>query len=146
MIMKSKMILVVEDDSSDVKLLMASITDDEFKNNIKFAHNGQEAVDFLKRDNNYSTRTSRNPDLILLDLNIPLINGIEVLEIIKSDISLKTIPVVVFSSSNYDLDIKKCYDLGINSYVVKPMDFVNYKKTVQQLFKFWVDINQPPCY
>ena len=144
--MKSKMILVVEDDSSDVKLLMASITDDEFINNIEFTHNGQEAVDFLKRENKYSTRPSRNPDLILLDLNIPLINGIEVLEIIKNDSSLKTIPVVAFSSSNYDLDIKKCYDLGINSYIVKPMDFVKYKKTVQQLFKFWVDINQPPCY
>ncbi len=137
-------ILVVEDDPNDVKLMQASISSTKAKLKLVFVNNGEEALDYLLYKNTHFGRTDPDPNLIILDINIPLLDGFDVLKKIKSDNHLKSIPVVAFTSSSYDLDITKCYNLGINSYVVKPMDFVNYKKTVSQMINFWVDINLPP--
>ena len=142
--MNRRNILIVEDDANDIKLMQASITGLDVNVDLHFMKNGSAALDYLFRKNSYKNREDPDPDLIILDLNIPLMNGFEVLQEIKKNKYLKLIPVVVFSSSNYDLDIDKCYNLGINSFVVKPMDFINYKKTVSHIINFWVDINQPP--
>ena len=142
--MRAKRILLVEDDPNDVLLFKASLPEISEKNEIQVTRNGVEALDYLMCCNQFAESTHNNPDIIVLDLNLPLMDGFEVLENVRSTASLQLIPVVGFSSSSFDLDIKKCFELGINSYVVKPMNFTQYKKTVRQMVNFWVDINYPP--
>jgi CheY-like chemotaxis protein len=106
--------------------------------------NGAEALDYLYRRGEYKTRTDGNPILVLLDLKMPKVSGLEVLKALKADALLKSIPVVVLSSSRETSDLVECYQHGVNAYVVKPVDFGEFVDAVKQLGVFWATINEPP--
>ena len=131
-------ILLVEDNPGDVDLTKEAFEDAKFRNNLHVVVNGAEALDFLYKRNGFEDATT--PDIILLDLNLPKIDGREVLEIIKSDDNLKRIPTIVLTSSKADQDVIDMYDLHANCYVVKPVDAIKFMDVVQQVENFWVDI------
>jgi two-component system, response regulator len=136
-------ILIVEDNPDDAELAIRALKKQNLANNLIHLPDGAEAIDFVFCQGNYSNRDLNNvPKVILLDLKMPKINGIEVLEKLKSDPRTKSIPVVVLTSSAEDPDIKRCYDLGANSYIVKPVEFRNFSKTVADLGLYWMVINK----
>jgi CheY-like chemotaxis protein len=137
-------ILLVEDDPRDVELTLTALADHKLANEVTVARDGQEALDFLYRRGQFSTRPNDNPAVMLLDLKLPKIDGLEVLRQIKSDEQLKTIPVVVLTSSLEEQDMMRSYKLGVNAYVVKPVDFNEFINAVKELGMFWAIINQPP--
>ncbi|CAN2039921.1 Response regulator Rcp1 [Candidatus Magnetomoraceae bacterium gMMP-15] len=137
-------ILMVEDNPLDEELALISLKDNNIVNNIHVVRDGEEAINFIFRKGKYAERHSCNPKLILLDLKLPKINGIEVLKAIRSDPSTKSIPVVVLTSSQLEKDIKECYELGVNSYIVKPVDFEQFTKVVSNMGFYWLLINEPP--
>jgi two-component system response regulator len=138
-------ILLVEDNMSDAELTIRALKKNNLVNKLVHLEDGQEALDFIFAEGNYSQRKIEDtPKLILLDLKMPKINGIQVLEKIKSDERTKKIPVIVLTSSKEDPDIQACYLLGVNSYVVKPVQFEKFLDTVSHLGLYWLIINQPP--
>jgi CheY-like chemotaxis protein len=137
-------ILLVEDDPRDVELTLTALEDHKLANEVTVAHDGQEALDYLYRRGQFATRPNENPAVILLDLKLPKVDGLEVLKQIKSDEQLKTIPVVVLTSSQEEQDMLRSYKLGVNAYVVKPVDFHDFITAVKELGMFWAIINQPP--
>ena len=137
-------ILLVEDDPRDVELTLTALEDHKLANEVTVAHDGQEALDYLYRRGQYATRPNDNPAVMLLDLKLPKVDGLEVLKQIKSDEQLKTIPVVVLTSSHEEQDMMRSYKLGVNAYVVKPVDFHEFINAVKELGMFWAIINQPP--
>jgi CheY-like chemotaxis protein len=137
-------ILLVEDDPRDVELTLTALEDHKLANEVTVARDGQEALDYLYRRGQFATRPNDNPAVMLLDLKLPKIDGLEVLKQIKSDEQLKTIPVVVLTSSHEEQDMMKSYKLGVNAYVVKPVDFHEFINAVKELGMFWAIINQPP--
>ena len=137
-------ILIVEDDPNDVELTLSALTDYNLANEVVVTRDGQEALDYLYRRGDYSARSGDNPAVMLLDLKLPKIGGLEVLQQIKSDERLKMIPVVVLTSSHEEKDMLKSYSLGVNAYVVKPVDFHEFINAVKELGVFWAVINQPP--
>jgi two-component system, response regulator len=138
-------ILLVEDNSNDAELTMRALIKHKIVNHIIHLRDGEEALDFLFGTGKYEGRDTENkPRLILLDLKMPKVNGIEVLEKIKVDPALQTIPVVVLTSSKEHPDVEKCYKLGANSYIVKPVEFENFSKAVKDLGLYWMLLNQPP--
>lgn len=138
-------ILLVEDNPSDAKLTIRALQKNHLCNNIIHLSDGAEAVDFIFAQGKYTDRDVANkPKIILLDLKMPKIGGLEVLQRIKSDSRTKTIPVIVMTSSREDSDITACYKLGVNSYVVKPVGFENFSKAVVELGLYWMLINQEP--
>lgn len=138
-------ILLVEDNMSDAEMTIRALKKNNLANNILHLKDGAEALDFIFAQGNYSNRKIENkPKVILLDLKMPKVNGIQVLQKIKSDDRTKTIPVVVLTSSKEDPDIKECYNLGVNSYVVKPVQFEQFVKTISDLGLYWIILNQPP--
>ncbi len=138
-------VLLVEDNPSDAELTMRALKKNNMANKIYHVKDGAEALDFLFAQGNYSSRKIENaPKVILLDLKMPKINGIEVLRVLKADVRTKKIPVVVLTSSKEDPDIKECYSLGVNSYVVKPVNFDDFLKAVSDLGLYWLLINQAP--
>lgn len=138
-------VLLVEDNMSDVELTIRALRKNNIANKIIHLRDGAEAIDFLFAQGEYANRNILNsPKLILLDLKMPKINGIQVLEKIKSDERTNKIPVVILTSSKEDPDIEKCYALGANSYVVKPVQFETFVKAVQDLGLYWLILNQPP--
>lgn len=138
-------ILLVEDNLNDAELTIRALTKHKIANHIIHLKDGAEAIDFLFGTGNYEGRdTDNKPKVILLDLKMPKVNGIEVLERIKSDAKTKTIPVVVLTSSKEHPDIEKCYRLGVNSYIVKPVEFQNFSKAVTELGLYWLLLNHPP--
>jgi CheY-like chemotaxis protein len=139
-----KSILLVEDDPRDVELTLASLEEYHLANRVAVVRDGAEALDYLYRRGEFQTRAGGHPIVVLLDLKLPKVNGLEVLKIIKTDEHLKLIPVVVLSSSREMPDLLKCYKLGVNAYVVKPVDFAEFMKAVKQLGLFWAAINEPP--
>jgi len=139
-----KNILLAEDDLRDVELTMAALGEYNLANRVTVARDGAEALDYLYRRGKFQSRTGGNPVLVLLDLKMPKVNGLEVLKVIKSDAQLKTIPVVVLTSSREMPDLLECYKQGVNAYVVKPVDFGEFMKAVKELGIFWVAINEPP--
>jgi CheY-like chemotaxis protein len=139
-----KNILLVEDDPRDVELTLAALEEHHLANKVMVLRNGAEALDYLRRAGKFKKRPGGNPILVLLDLKMPKIGGLEVLKIIKADARLKTIPVVVLSSSRETPDLAECYQQGVNAYVVKPVDFKDFMQAVQQLGLFWAAINEPP--
>ncbi len=141
-----KNILLVEDDQRDVELTLAALEEQQLANLVFVVHDGEEALDYLYRRGKYSTRTSGNPILILLDLKMPKVDGLEVLKVIKADEQLKAIPVVMLTSSRETPDLNECYKYGVNAYVVKPVDFADFMKAVSQLGIFWAAINHPPLH
>lgn len=137
-------ILLVEDNMGDAELTIRAFKKDHLSNKIVHLENGAEALDYLFAKGVYSHRNIQDvPNVILLDLNMPLVNGIEVLERIKGDERTRKIPVIVLTSSREDPDIEKCYSLGVNSYVVKPVEFDKFVKAVGDLGLYWVLLNQP---
>jgi CheY-like chemotaxis protein len=137
-------ILLVEDDPRDVELTLTALEDHKLANEVTVAHDGQEALEYLYRRGQFSTRPNDNPAVILLDLKLPKVDGLEVLKQIKSDEQLKTIPVVVLTSSHEEQDMMRSYKLGVNAYVVKPVDFHEFVNAVKELGIFWAIINEPP--
>jgi chemotaxis family two-component system response regulator Rcp1 len=135
-------ILLVEDNAGDVRLTQEVLKSSKVRNNLIVATNGQEALNCLRRQGKYSA--SPRPDLILLDLNLPVMDGREVLERIKDDSDLKRIPVVILTTSKAEEDILKTYDLHANCYVTKPVDLDQFVKVVRSLEDFWLAIVKLP--
>jgi DNA-binding response OmpR family regulator len=137
-------ILMVEDDPRDVELTLTALEEYNLANEVVVAHNGEEALDYLFCRGEFATRTSDNPAVMLLDLKLPKVDGLEVLQQIKSDDKLKMIPVVVLTSSHEERDMVASYKLGVNAYVVKPVDFHEFVNAIKELGIFWAVINEPP--
>lgn len=137
-------ILLVEDSPSDAKLTIMALKEGKIANKIVHLKDGEEALNYIFSEAPYANRPMINPILILLDLKMPKVSGIEVLRKIKADERTKTIPVVVFSSSQEDPDVKECYALGVNSYIVKPMEFDEFSKVVTDLGLYWSLLNHVP--
>jgi CheY-like chemotaxis protein len=136
-------ILIVEDNHEDAELAIRALKKNHLANNLIHVIDGAEALDFLFAQGVYSGRDINNiPKLILLDLKMPKVNGLEVLQKIKSNLLTKTIPVVILTSSAEDPDVKKSYELGANSYIVKPVEFNNFAKTITDLGMYWMVINK----
>ncbi len=136
-------ILLVEDSASDAEMTIAALKENNLANKLIHLRDGAAALDFIFAEGEYSDRNIEDqPRVILLDLKMPKVSGIEVLEAIRSDERTKTIPVVILTSSKEDPDIKKCYALGANSYVVKPVEFEAFQKAISGLGLFWMIINQ----
>lgn len=145
MVPKSHEILLVEDNQADATLTIMSLKDANVSNPIIHLKDGEEALDYIFATGSYSNRTVENtPGLILLDLKMPKVTGTEVLRKLKSDDRTKNIPVIVFSSSQEDPDVKECYSLGVNSYIVKPLEFEQFAKVVKELGLYWLLINHLP--
>jgi CheY-like chemotaxis protein len=137
-------ILLVEDDPNDVELTLTALSDHNLANEVVVTRDGQQALDYLYRRGEFATRSTDNPAVILLDLKLPKVDGLEVLTQIKSDQRLKMIPVVVLTSSHEEKDVMRSYSLGVNAYVVKPVDFHEFVNAVKELGVFWAIINEPP--
>ena len=137
-------IVMVEDDAKDVELTLTALEDYNLANEVVVARDGEEALDYLYSRGVFQTRTEGNPAVMLLDLKLPKVNGLEVLKQIKSDEKLKLIPVVVLTSSKEEKDMVASYKLGVNAYVVKPVDFHEFVNAIKELGAFWAVINEPP--
>jgi CheY-like chemotaxis protein len=137
-------ILLVEDDPSDVELTLTALGEYKLANEVVVTRDGQQALDYLHCEGEFNNRPDENPAVMLLDLKLPKIDGLEVLQHIRSDERLKLIPVVVLTSSHEEKDKLRSYTLGVNAYVVKPVDFHEFVNAVRELGIFWAVINQPP--
>jgi CheY-like chemotaxis protein len=137
-------ILLVEDDPRDVELTLTALDDYKLANEVVVTRDGQEALDFLNCRGQFLTRPHDNPAVMLLDLKLPKIDGLEVLKQVKSDERLKMIPVVVLTSSHEEQDMMRSYKFGVNAYVVKPVDFHEFVNAIKELGVFWAVINEPP--
>jgi CheY-like chemotaxis protein len=143
-IRKIKNILLVEDDLRDVELTLAALEEYNLSNKVFVVHDGAEALDYLFHRGKFVARASGNPVVVLLDNKMPKINGLEVLKTMKADEDLKTIPVVVLTSSRETPDLVEFYKHGVNAYVVKPVDFTEFMEAVKKLGVFWAAVNEPP--
>ncbi len=139
-----KRILLVEDDDKDVELTLAALEDYNLANEVAVARDGEEALDYLYSRGNFKARPADNPAVVLLDLKMPKVDGLEVLRQMKADARLRMIPVVVLSSSAEEKDVVESYKLGVNAYVVKPVDIQQFLEAVRKLGLFWAVINEPP--
>lgn len=137
-------ILLVEDDPKDVELTLTALEEYNLANEVVVAKNGQEALDYLYFEGAFAGRSRENPAVLLLDLKLPKIDGLEVLRRIKGDEKLKYIPVVVLTSSHEEKDMVASYKHGVNAYVVKPVDFHEFVNAIKELGIFWAVINEPP--
>jgi CheY-like chemotaxis protein len=142
--MELKRILLVEDSINDVELILTSLAENHLGNEVVVVRDGEEALDYLYRRGMYRLRREGNPVVVLLDLKLPKIDGIEVLSQLKADPMLRTVPVVVLTSSREEQDLTQCYELGTNAYVVKPIDFHEFVDVIRGLGLFWAIINEPP--
>lgn len=137
-------ILLIEDNPNDALLATMALEESHVVNHIIHLKDGAEALDFIFHEGQYANApVDNNPKVILLDLKMPKVNGLEVLKRVKSDSRTKDIPVVVFTSSDEDPDVKECYRLGVNSYVVKPLDFEQFKQVINNIGLYWVVLNRP---
>jgi two-component system response regulator len=138
-------ILLVEDNPADLKLAMHAFKTHKLANNIQVVRDGAEALEFIFCTDRYAHRRFENgPKMILLDLKLPLVDGLEVLRRIKSDPRTQSIPVTIMTSSREESDIVESYKLGVNSYIVKPVDFEQFTEAVEKLGYYWLLLNQPP--
>lgn len=137
-------ILLVEDDLKDVELTLTALDEYNLANEVIVTRDGEEALDYLYSRGNFKSRINGNPALILLDLKLPKVDGLDVLRHIKSDEKLKMIPVVMLTSSREERDIVESYKLGVNAYVVKPVNFHEFVDSIKELGIFWALINEPP--
>ncbi len=137
-------ILLAEDNPNDVELTLAAFAANRLLNEVVVTRDGAQTLDFLYRRNAYADRPAGAPALLLLDLKMPKVDGLEVLRVIKLDPRLKSIPVVVLTSSRQEQDLIRSYDLGVNAYVVKPVDFGEFVEAVKALGGFWAVVNEPP--
>lgn len=141
-----KTILLVEDNPQDVELTLEALAEYNLANSVVAVSDGVEALEYLNYEGRFKNRKSGNPAVILLDIKMPRMDGIEVLAAIRNDVKLKHIPVVMLTSSREEPDLKRCYDLGVNAYVVKPVNFKDFLDAVKHLGVFWAILNeQPKC-
>lgn len=139
-----KRILLAEDNPNDVELTLAALGEHNLANEVVVVRDGAEVLDYLYRRGDFKLRQAENPAVILLDLKMPKVDGLEVLKQIKSDPLKKAIPVVVLTSSREEKDLVRSYNFGVNAFVVKPVDFREFVEAVKQLGIFWAVINEPP--
>jgi CheY-like chemotaxis protein len=139
-----KRIVLAEDNPNDVELTLAALAEINLANEVVVVRDGAEALDYLFRRNEYANRPAGNPAVLLLDLKMPKVDGLEVLRVLKTDENLRTIPVVMLTSSREEQDLVGSYNSGANAYVVKPVDFRAFIDAVRQLGAFWAVINEPP--
>lgn len=139
-------LLLVEDNLNDAELTIRELKKHNLANNLFHVKDGEEALEFIFGTGRYSGQreAESSPRLVLLDIQMPKVNGIEVLERVKSDPRTKMIPVVILTSSREDPDIQRCYNLGANSYIVKPVNFENFAESIKTLGFYWLLLNQPP--
>ena len=137
-------ILLVEDDPKDVELTLTALEEYNLANEVIVARDGEEALEYLYSRGKFKTRSSDNPAVMLLDLKLPKVDGLEVLKQVKSEEKLRMIPVVVLTSSKEEKDMVASYRLGVNAYVVKPVDFHEFVNAIKELGVFWAVINEPP--
>jgi DNA-binding response OmpR family regulator len=135
---------MVEDDPKDVELTLTALEEYNLANEVVVTHDGEEALDYLNYRGKFTARSDGNPAVLLLDLKLPKINGLEVLQQIRADEKLSMIPVVVLTSSHEEKDMVASYKLGVNAYVVKPVGFHEFVNAIKELGIFWAIINQPP--
>jgi CheY-like chemotaxis protein len=140
----AKRILLVEDNANDLELTLEALAQHNLANEVVVTRDGTEALDYLYRRGSFEMREEGNPAVVLLDLKMPKMDGLEVLRQVKSDPDLKVIPVVLLTSSNEESDVVKSYEMGVNAYVVKPVDFHEFVDAVGELGLFWSIVNVPP--
>lgn len=145
MMVELRRILMAEDSANDIELTLAALAEHRLANQVDIARDGAEALDYLYRRGAYADRPPGNPVVMLLDLKMPKVDGLEVLRQVKSDPNLKTIPVVMLTSSREEGDLLRSYELGVNAYVVKPVDFGDFMGAIKHLGGFWGLINEPPA-
>jgi CheY-like chemotaxis protein len=139
-----KRILLVEDSPNDVELTLAALAENHLANEVVVVKDGEEALDYLYQRGRYRLRTTGHPAVVLLDLKLPKLSGLEVLERVKKDDRMKMIPIVMLTSSREDSDLARSYELGVNAYVVKPVTFQDFVHALGELGLFWAVINEPP--
>lgn len=137
-------ILLAEDNANDAELTISALQSNRIANDIVVVRDGAEALDYLHRRGRYSGVTGGRPALMLLDLKMPKVDGLEVLRHVRADPALKTLPVVILTSSREEQDLVTSYDLGVNAYVVKPVDFEAFIDAVNSVGAFWAVVNEPP--
>ncbi len=139
-------ILLVEDNPNDAELTLDALREHHVANAVYLAQDGAEALDFVFATGQFTDRSvEQPPKLVILDLKLPKVDGLEVLRRLKSDERTKTIPVVILTSSREESDVVRSYEEGVNSYVVKPVEFESFSKAVAELGLYWLSLNQPPC-
>jgi CheY-like chemotaxis protein len=144
MMVELRTILYAEDNPRDVELTLEALGDYNLANNVIVVRDGVETMEYLRREGMYSQRKPGNPAVLLLDIKMPRMDGIEVLKAIRSDKTIHMLPVVMLTSSREEQDVIKSYELGVNAYVVKPVDFKEFIEAVKQLGVFWAVINEIP--
>jgi CheY-like chemotaxis protein len=144
MMAELRRILMAEDSANDVELTLAALAEHHLANQVDVARDGAEALDYLYRRGDYAQRAPGNPAVLLLDLKMPKVDGLEVLRQVKTDPALRTIPVVMLTSSREEGDLLRSYELGVNAYVVKPVEFGEFMVAVKQLGGFWALVNEAP--
>lgn len=142
--MELKRILLVEDSANDVELVLAALAENHLANEVVVVRDGEEALDYLYRRGIFRLRMEGHPVVVLLDLKLPKVDGLEVLARLKSDPNLRMVPIVVLTSSREESDLTRAYDLGTNAYVVKPVDFHEFVDAIKGVGLFWAVVNQPP--
>lgn len=140
----SKHILLVDDNENDAELALVQLQQCQPAIRVDMAHDGEEALDYLLRRGTFANRPTGEPMVVLLDLKMPKVTGLEVLRAVKSDDKLKSIPIVMLTSSREARDLRECYRLGANGYVVKPVEAHDFKLAMQNLSAFWAATNEPP--
>ena len=142
--LKARMILFVEDDSKDAELALAALVKYNSASRVEFVRDGEEALDFLHYQGKFKTRSSGPPAVVVIDLKMPKMDGLELVRRIRSEKQFRLIPIVVFSSSRAESDLIESYQNGVNAYVVKPLGFHEFMNAVKGLAIFWASINEPP--
>jgi CheY-like chemotaxis protein len=139
-----RVILLAEDNPKDIELTLEALEEFNLANHVTVVKDGVETLEYLRSEGKYAHRAQGNPAVVLLDIKMPRMDGIEVLRAIRDDPALKMLPVVMLTSSREEPDLKKCYELGANAYVVKPVDFKEFIEAVKQVGVFWAVINEMP--
>lgn len=137
-------VLLAEDNPYDIELILDVLLNKKLANNVSVVSDGVEVLEYLRYEGKYKMRGKEDPAVILLDIKMPRLNGIEVLREIRNDSALQSIPVVMLTSSSEEPDLKLCYELGVNAYVVKPVDFKDFVNAVTEVGMFWALLNEVP--
>jgi CheY-like chemotaxis protein len=139
-----KPILLVEDNPNDLELTLIALEKSQLANEVIVVRDGAEALDYLFQRGQYAARPAGNPAVVLLDLKLPKVDGLEVLKTIREEAGLRSVPVVMLTSSKEEQDLLRSYELGVNAYVVKPVDFARVRRAIADLGMFWAVLNEPP--
>ena len=139
-----KPILLVEDDARDLELTLVALERSELANDVVVVRDGAQALDYLRREGEFADRAAGNPAVVLLDLKLPKIDGLEVLKAVRETSELRSLPIVMLTSSHEEGDVVKSYELGVNAYVVKPVEFKAFVAAIADLGVFWAVLNEPP--